>query len=86
MCRKHQPKQMYTKPDAKTQFDMALAYTLRGLGQWIMCGECGLTGCVTDAGDVRWYTPGTVGFISQGRDLAKAAAWNEKVVSESVPV
>lgn len=79
MCRKHEPKPLYQKPDAKTQTDLALAYILRGLDGWIVCGACGLTGCVTSFGNVRWFTEGTVGYLDREKKLAKAAEWNAKV-------
>lgn len=83
MCRKHTPVLMYTRPDPKTQYDLCLAYALRGLGEWITCTTCGLTGCTTSFGNTRWFTPGKVGYISRERDLAKAKAWNETVAADA---
>lgn len=79
MCRKHEPKPLYTKPDPATQRDLLLAYILRGHGDWITCSKCGLTGCMTSFGNVRWFTKGTVGHYDREKRLAKAAAWNALV-------
>lgn len=81
MCRKHQPVALYTRPDPATQPDLAVTYALRGHGSDIRCAACDLTGFVSAAGNVRWYTPGKVGYLSREKQLAKAAEWNQKVMA-----
>lgn len=82
MCQKHRPVPLFDRP-ADAQFDLRLAYLFRGHAGKVRCAECGLTGVTTHFGNVRWYTPGRVGFHNRTRKLAEAIEWNQLVADDA---
>ena len=77
MCRKHHAVRLYAEPGADAPMDRRLGYIFRGLGEWVRCAKCDLTGHVRNPGKgVRWHTPGTVGHLSRASRLASARSWN----------